>query len=232
MSRAAARRWLSLVVVPAAVVAGAGAACAGRSETGAGDPPSSAVAAGDAGPGGSTPSDAQPADGAPTTAGSLTGPPSTAASASASAGPADGARCRAAALGLELGDEGSGAGHHYQRLVFTNNGTQPCTITGFPGVSYLGAGDRQIGTPAERERAVAVTVTLAAGASASALIDERSAGGFPPDQCGGPEPVVGLRVYLPDDTDPVRVPAAGDACPDAVGQLSVRPVQAGRDSQP
>jgi hypothetical protein len=220
------RRTGARLVVTAAVLGALASAAGCGGDPGAGAPTPAAVS-----PSGSTVSDAEPAGGvAPTTA-VLTDPPSTAPLASSPGDPGAADRCRAAAMAVTVVDDGNAAGHRYRRVVFTNTGAQPCTLTGYPGISFRDAADKPVGGPATREPVDAGTVTVAPGAEASSVLDERSADALPADACGDLVPVVALRVYLPDDTRPATVPTDGQACPSDVGQLSVRPVQAGRDSQ-
>jgi hypothetical protein len=223
MPRAGARR---LPVVVAAIVVAAATACSSTETAGDGSPPISLT--------GSTPSDATPAGGTSAGTASLTGPPSTVPAAAPPTGAGVAAPCRASGLGVELAAESVAPGYRRWRLVLSAEGPEPCTITGYPGVSYLDAGGAPVGAPATREPAPVETVTLAPGATASALIDDRPSAAVAPGACGTPVAVTALRVYVPDDTEPVPVPVplSGDACPADVGQLSVRPVQAGRDSQP
>lgn len=41
-------------------------------------------------------------------------------------------------------DDGAGLGHHGVVVVFTNTGTGPCTLRGYPGVAGLDASGRQV----------------------------------------------------------------------------------------
>jgi hypothetical protein len=185
----------------------------------------------DNGPGGSTPSDAQPADGIPTTTPQLDGPASTSADV-AVAGTDSSASCGADTLTVEVEEEAGEAGHQHRRIVLTNSGTLACTVSGYPGVVLLDGNDRPLGLPASREPLAAAPVTLAPGASASAALDQQSPGVFPAEVCGEPVDIATVQVIVPDDAEPIPVAAQGEACPNPVEQLSVRPIQAGRDSQP
>jgi hypothetical protein len=219
------RRRLPQLVALAGVILMV-AACAGSPQS-AGGPEITA----DHGPGGTTPSDAGPAGGVTTTSAGIDGPPSTAADV-AVLGASDDGRCGAANLIVEVEDESGEAGHQHRRIVLTNSGTAPCTVTGYPGVTLLDPADRPLGLPATRELLPIAAVTLAAGASASAALDQQSPGVFPADACGVPAAVAAVQVIVPDDTVPIKVRTHGEACPNGVDQLSVRPLQAGRDSQP
>jgi hypothetical protein len=202
-------------------------ACSGAQQA-AGPVPTTA----EPGPGGTTPSNAGPADGVSTTTAALAGPASTAPDAVVLGATEAPQRCRAGAVVVTVEDESSEAGHQHRRIVLTNTGPEPCTVSGYPGVLLRDASGRQLGVPAAREPLDAATVTLASGASASASLDQQSPGVFPAEACGVPVAVVSVQVIIPDETEPVVVPTQGEACPNPVDQLSVRPLQAGRDSQP
>ena len=201
-------------------------ACSGSPQTAA-PPPST-----EAGPGGTTPSNAGPADGVTTTTAALGGPASTTPDAVVLADTAAPERCRVGKVVVTVEDESGEAGHQHRRIVLTNTAPEPCTVTGYPGVLLRDTQGNQVGVPAAREPLDAATVTLASGASASASLDQQSPGVFPAEACGVPVAVANVQVIIPDETDAVMVPTQGEACPNGVDQLSVRPLQAGRDSQP
>jgi len=141
-------------------------------------------------------------------------------------------KCVAAQLTATLGaGTGGGAGHQYPYLVLTNKGSTPCTVTGYPGVSFVGNGNgTQLGAPAARDAGgIAITtLTLAPGAAAHAQLDIVNAGNFDASTCN-PKAADGLRVYPPDDTSALFVAATGfTACQNAsVIVIHVRPLQAG-----
>jgi hypothetical protein len=89
-------------------------------------------------------------------------------------------------------------------LQLRNTGSAPCTLAGYPGVSWVaGADGHQVGAPAARQANTSgspeKTVTLAPGAVASAPLDlVEGGGGLPASQCK-PVPVRGLRVYPPGE---------------------------------
>lgn len=121
-------------------------------------------------------------------------------------------QCGAATLKLTLGGGDGAAGHLYQALDFTNTGSVACVMTGFPGVSYVtGNNGQQLGAPAQRDGAAGPSVTLAPGATASAIVGRTDVGVFDPNACK-PAPVTGLRVYPPNDTAALFVPATGTGC--------------------
>lgn len=143
--------------------------------------------------------------------------------------------CTAASLTLRLGHgAGAGAGSRYPALQFTNVGTTPCVLAGFPGVSYVaGADGTQVGASAVRTGPSGGQVELTPGRTASSLVQEANVENYPPADCK-PVPVRGFRVYAPGDTAAMFVPfpsADATACSSLTmpggNQLSVRSVTAG-----
>ncbi len=111
-------------------------------------------------------------------------------------------RCTAADLGVwvALDQAGAAAGTLYYPLEFTNLGHQACTLYGFPGVSAIGSGGRQLGSPASWDRSVAArTVPLAPGGTAHAVLEY---GDVVTGNCPGASKgtAAELRVYPPDRT--------------------------------
>src|SRR5689334_5566212 len=82
------------------------------------------------------------------------------------------APCTTAGLVVWLDTNGDGAaGSTYFKLKLTNLSTHACTLVGYPGVSGIGLGGRQIGSAASRDPAdPSRMVTLATGATASATL--------------------------------------------------------------
>ncbi|WP_020497257.1 DUF4232 domain-containing protein [Sciscionella marina] len=135
--------------------------------------------------------------------------------------------CKAPDLKLALGTGDAAAGTAYRPLTFTNKSTKPCTIQGYPGISYVGGNNgAQIGQDAKRVGGKGGPITLQPGASASANIGFVQVHNFDASACK-PTPVRGLRVYPPHDTAAMFVPTEGTGCagntPDP--QLTVATVQ-------
>jgi hypothetical protein len=89
-------------------------------------------------------------------------------------------------------------------LQLRNVGSSPCTLYGYPGISWVAGTDgHQVGAAAQRQAnnsgSAEQTVTLAPGALASAPLDIVDAAVIPPAECK-PVPVLGLRVYPPGET--------------------------------
>lgn len=146
---------------------------------------------------------------APTT-GEATGPtsaepePSASPTADASAGPTDSAdgTCTAAELSatVETPMGAGSAGTAARNLILSNTSDAQCTMTGYPGVSYVDASGAQIGAPADREPGIDTpAVVLAPGQSAIATLQQTNAQNYG-DGCVVTD-TVGVLVYPPGATD-------------------------------
>jgi len=138
--------------------------------------------------------------------------------------------CRTGGLSFRLGAPDGAAGSRYQHIVFTNTTASTCTLTGYPGVSFVAPGTgKQVGAAASRnaQHAVAV-VTLAPGGSASATLQIVNYANYPSADCHATS-ASGLRVYPPGNTSAAYVPFghARSACGSKVQQLTVMAVVAG-----
>jgi hypothetical protein len=125
------------------------------------------------------------------------------ASASATAGAVT--PCTSADLQASIGGgPGPGMSQDHTGIQLVNTGSSPCTLHGYPGVSWVAGSDgHQVGAAAVRQPdptgGPETTITLAPGALASAPLDIVDASVITPSQCK-PVPVTGLRVYPPGDT--------------------------------
>lgn len=144
------------------------------------------------------------------------------------------AKCTTAGLKVTAGGGDAGAGHAFIPIVFTNTSGQACTITGYPGVSFVtGDNGKQVGDPATRVPGGGGTITLAPGEAASAAVSRTNIGVYDPAQCAATD-VRGLRIYPPDNTDAAFVPLAGQACSKTIPNqtpLTVKAVVAGASAQ-
>lgn len=96
-------------------------------------------------------------------------------------------------------------------LTFTNTSKVSCTLTGYPGVSYVaGSQGTQIGAPAARLTGTVTAVTLQSGSSAFATLREVVAGNYP-SSCGLTN-VAGLRIYPPNQTAALFVAQNTQGC--------------------
>lgn len=116
-------------------------------------------------------------------------------------------------LRLRYADDegGAGAGSVAGTLTFTNTGTAACTLTGFPGVSYVGGGNgKQVGQAATRTGDAVRTRTLAPGRSVTAAARRTQPGNYGAE-CQETE-VDGFRVYPPESTESAFVAFKTTGC--------------------
>ena len=130
---------------------------------------------------------------------------------------------------------GGAAGSTYLPVDFTNTSSSPCGLYGYPGMSFVTAGDgsgSQIGAAAQQNPSFGkVPVRLAAGGVAHAWLQVAEAGNYPAATC---QPVTAhwLRVYAPGETQALYVSHAFDACSsDSAPLLTVMPVRSGQGVQ-
>jgi len=130
---------------------------------------------------------------------------------------------------------GGAAGSTYLPVDFTNTSSSPCGLYGYPGMSFVTAGDgsgSQIGAAAQKNPSFGkVPVRLAAGGVAHAWLQVAEAGNYPAATC---QPVTAhwLRVYAPGETRALYVSRAFDACSsDSAPLLTVMPVRSGQGVQ-
>jgi Protein of unknown function (DUF4232) len=146
----------------------------------------------------------------------------------ASTGAANTPRCTTATLVMWLNAEGSGtAGSFYYKIEFVNLSGHTCTLDGYPGVSAVSIGARQIGSPARREAAQRPrTVTLAPEAQATAIVRVVDVGALP-SSCD-PMAAAGFRVFPPGQSASKLVPFPFRTCSSG-GQssMSVRAISSG-----
>lgn len=130
--------------------------------------------------------------------------------------------CTAAQLRGSIGAVQGGTGSVFTTLILRNTGSV-CTVYGFPGVSLVAAMGRQIGRPAQWQvNGVPLRrITLLPNGAASTILRTLNPGVgttncFPPS--------VGLRVYPPNRTAALFVPAHLSYC---LQSFDVRPLVAG-----
>lgn len=135
-------------------------------------------------------------------------------------------RCHAGSLAVSVTHPTAAAGTTYYRLSLRNTGPAPCTLTGYPGVSFRPSpAGPKIGLAASRNPAhPVVTVTLWPGQHASSALGVAGYQNWSPAKC---EPVkaAGLRVYPPGDYGSLWVPFRAVTCSARVHVLSVAPVR-------
>jgi hypothetical protein len=108
----------------------------------------------------------------------------------------------------------------------TNSTGTPCSLRGYPGVSNVTSSGAQIGAAADRAPGAPTTVVLAAGGSTTATLIEASTGVMVGcDQPSQTTNATALRVYPPNDTQPLLIARTATVCSSpSVHQLSVTAV--------
>jgi hypothetical protein len=121
--------------------------------------------------------------------------------------------CATSALQVKLGSSDGYAGGVYVTIDFTNTSGSRCTLFGYPGVSLVtGPPYKQIGLAAKRSTSSSKKlVTLAAGATANAQLQIVDALNFPSASCG-PIKATALKIYPPNQTEPVYLPNTSTGC--------------------
>jgi hypothetical protein len=162
---------------------------------------------------------------------------STTASSTTTTTARTGARaCTTSGLDITGESGGVGMGHQAEVLLFKNRGTQPCTLSGYPGVAALDASGNQ-GAQAQRTPAGYMggltnaddpipVVGLAAGATASALLESTAVRAGNGNAASCPT-YASFLVTPPGETHAARVTAQLAAC-----TLEVHPVVPGTSGSP
>jgi hypothetical protein len=121
--------------------------------------------------------------------------------------------CATSDLVVWLDTAGSGAaGSVYYHLRFTNLSGRACTLHGYPGVSAIRIGGRQLGRAAGRNAArPSRRIVVASGATANSVLRIVNAGNYPASRCR-PTTAAGLRVYPPNQRASQVVPFPFRAC--------------------
>ncbi|MDQ6617830.1 MAG: DUF4232 domain-containing protein, partial [Actinomycetota bacterium] len=134
-------------------------------------------------------------------------PISTAATPPSTPAIANPTECPTASLSGSIQTYGAG-GREFYLIVLINTGSKACTVTGFPGVSFLDAHRQQIGQPATRSGPTGSAVTLETNQPASAELITT------PPLCNGG--VVSVATYInvipPNQTTALVVPGAVALC--------------------
>lgn len=170
----------------------------------------------------------------PQSASASSAAPSTTSVATPAASPR-GSECASSALHatVDTTQSSGAAGSVYYPIDFTNVSSSPCTLFGYPGVSFVtGISGSQLGRAAGRNTAAGPTsVTLEPNAVAHAILQVADAGNFDASQC---QPVTAhwLKIFPPDRFTPIYAHFTVQACsarlPSTMGsQLSVYVVQSG-----
>src|SRR6185436_6413736 len=129
-------------------------------------------------------------------------------------------------LQVKLGSSDGYAGGVYVAINFPHTSGSTCTLFGYPGVSLVtGPPYKQIGLAAKRSTSTSKKlVTLAAGATANAQLQIVDALNFPSASCG-PTKATALKIYPPNQTEPVYLPNTSTGCSKPVQTLFIGAVR-------
>lgn len=133
--------------------------------------------------------------------------------------------CDSAHLSLSVLGGGGFAGTSIGVYQFTNTATQPCTLTGYPGVSVVDARGQTVQYPAARAPGPGTTTPLPVrtvtlpGAGGHAVFVLASTDNVPNPDCPTAYHGTTLRVYPPGNTQPLLLPDTGPFCDLAVGPV-------------
>jgi hypothetical protein len=140
------------------------------------------------------------------------------------------AACATSALHVAVPTSGGGAaaGSTYYPIQFSNSGSTPCTLYGYPGVSFVNAaGGSQVGAAATRDPTLPATlITLSPGQTVHATLQVVDAMNYPSSGCGLVT-AHWLKIYPPNQTAPVYVSFTAQTCSKPKTVLSVQTVQTG-----
>ena len=153
------------------------------------------------------------ASSAATTAATTGTPATTGTQATTTATPARPGLCVSSGLRASLGQSRGAAGTSYIALLLTNRSRVPCTLDGYPGVSFTAGSDaHQIGAPAQRDSRVgAAPVILVPGATVHVTVEVANYGNYDQQTCQ-PEPATGYRIFPPGSTGSLLVSAPQTVC--------------------
>lgn len=137
--------------------------------------------------------------------------------------------CATSQLTTTAANFDSGAGHTRFQLVFENTGTAPCTLTGYPGVSFVQIHNYQLGKAASRIPGAIRIVTLIPHARAYAEVQSSNgSAGYASGQCQVTT-VPTLRVFPPNQRESSNLPWNRQECVGSTVQnLEVAPVHGDR----
>ncbi|MEW1569892.1 DUF4232 domain-containing protein [Streptomyces sp. NPDC093509] len=132
--------------------------------------------------------------------------------------------CTTAHLKVSVDTLDIGADAAHFQVLFQNTGSRPCTLTGFPGVSFRGRDGTQIGNAAARDNSTHVTTVtlLPNGHSASDVTVPDVQSGSSADRCDLKD-VSFVGVHVPGSKDLIDVPWSMPEC----GNLSIHALKVG-----
>jgi hypothetical protein len=140
------------------------------------------------------------------------------------------AACATSALHVVVpsGSGNAAAGSAYYPIQFSNTSGSPCTLYGYPGVSFASAaGGSQIGSAATRNPTLpAKLISLSPGQTVHATLQVVDAMNYPSAGCGLVT-AHWLKIYPPNQTAPLYVSFTAQTCSKPKTILSVQTVQTG-----
>jgi serine/threonine protein kinase len=165
--------------------------------------------------------------GAPSSA-PAAGPVGTPGSSGSPADAKSAAACTTTDLSASVGDSEGAAGTVYSTIDFTNTGSSPCTLYGYPGVSLANSSAAQIGAAATRSTTQAPSlVTIASGDKANFVLGVADAENYPSGTCQ-PQASADLKIYPPNQKQAMKISFNTTGCVNSsVKLLSVTVVSAG-----
>lgn len=125
-------------------------------------------------------------------------------------------------IAAEVAPGGGAAGSRYMNLTFTNSGSTPCSLSGYPSVNYVDAQGNQVGAAAKQAAEwTSSGAVIGAGESATATLRETRAGLYDAASCQ-PTQAAGYRVSIPGTSSSLVLNFPAEACSTSgTGQLSV-----------
>jgi Protein of unknown function (DUF4232) len=158
----------------------------------------------------------------------VTATPSAPATATgpASSAQASSPACATSALSVTMGQGNGAAGSEFIPIVFTNTSGSPCSLFGYPGVSFVtGVNGSQVGAAAHRDSTTpAQLVNLAAGGVAHATLQVVDAENFPLKACKLTS-VHTLKVFPPGQTAALYVSLPAQTCASKSADTQVLNIQ-------
>ena len=151
----------------------------------------------------------------------------TTSASAASTGPAAISKCAAGNLAVWVNEDSSDgtAGTTFFHLDYTNTGRATCYLDGYPGVSAVSQGGKQLGKAARRNSAAPVKIIdLAAGRTAHSVLGYVD---IIVDPACKEKTAAALKVFAPNDTNARHAFFSLPVCTTGQADLTVERVQAG-----
>jgi hypothetical protein len=128
--------------------------------------------------------------------------------------------CHRADLDIRAGRTEAAAGTTFRRINFVNTGARPCTLRGWPRVTFHGAAGNRIGRPSLHVGARAGLVTIPGGQRAHVNVGVPNPDNFPPADCRARR-AHEIAVTPPHRRFTVRLAWTIEVCAKPAGRTSV-----------